>query len=253
LDFDKYESIGLVDRLNIPVSATKITGSLPQYFKAMMEDPPSQNMISRLGALILSGGHSRRMGQDKADLSLGEWTMLEHIIHRISPMSSIVVVVGKQAAQVKGRFPKVVFLEDEFPERGPLEGMRVGLRYLQESCQFAWVTPCDCPLVSLPLIQNMVSLAAGYDAVVAEIGSRICGIPAVYRPASVVETIESLLAEQQGSVRGLVSQLKTKWVDEAFVRSIDPQLYSFFNVNTPEDYQRLLSLSLGKRDGLLFD
>lgn len=193
-----------------------------------------------LGVLILSGGRSRRMGEDKARLPFRGTTMLDFVIRRFQPLSSSIVVSGPSAPDLELEFPAVRWLQDEHPDRGPLEGMRVGFRFLQPRCQMVWVQPCDSPLVSLPLVRAMVDWAADDQAVVARLGQRVWGIPAIYRPGSALEQIEQLLQEGERAVQQLVQRLKTKWVDETSVRSIDPELNSFFNVNTPEDYRRLL-------------
>jgi molybdopterin-guanine dinucleotide biosynthesis protein A len=198
-----------------------------------------------LGVLILSGGRSRRMGEDKARLPFRGMTMLEFLIRRFQPLTSSLVVVGPCAAEWQSQFPSVSFLQDEHPDRGPLEGMRVGFRFLQPRCQLVWVQPCDSPLVSLPLVQAMVDWAGDDEAVVASWDQRIWSLPALYRPGSAHERIEQLLQEGEGAVQQLAQRLKTKWVDETSVRSIDPQLISFFNVNTPEDYRRLLESPAG--------
>lgn len=193
-----------------------------------------------LGVLILNGGRSRRMGEDKARLPFRGTTMLDFLIRRFQPLGSSIVVLGPPAPNLEPEFTSVRWLQDEHPDRGPLEGMRVGFRFLQPRCQLVWVQPCDSPLVSLPLVRAMAEWAADDEAVVASCDQRIWGIPAIYRPGIAFERIEQLLQEGEGAVQQLVQRLKTKWVDETSVRSIDPELNSFFNVNTPEDYRRLL-------------
>src|SRR3954471_21362428 len=86
----------------------------------------------RPGAVILCGGKSSRMGQDKAALPFGPETMLQRVARLISevvdPKNLVVVAEADQSLPV---LPVgVTVAHDSRQFRGPLEGLATGLRAL---------------------------------------------------------------------------------------------------------------------------
>lgn len=187
--------------------------------------------------IVLAGGQSRRLGRDKAFEPLGGHPLLEHVLIALSKVAGEIIVVGSDAGALLRQEWPVPFrsLPDERPGRGPLSGMDVGLK--QASFPAAWVVGCDMPFLSPALLQHLMGLVEGYDAVVPVVGDRFQALHAVYRPTC-LPAVDLLLRQGRARVQDLFSLVRVRLVGEPEIRRYDPDLRSFLNVNTPEDLAR---------------
>src|SRR5579863_9982051 len=95
------------------------------------------------GGIVLCGGRSTRMGLPKATLPFGPETMLQRVVRLLGTAVSPIVAVAARE-QVLPELPEsVIVTRDEREQRGPLEGLRAGLRALPSSIGVAYVTSCD--------------------------------------------------------------------------------------------------------------
>lgn len=209
----------------------------------MAESNVSTNQpIPNLGAVILQGGSSTRMGMDKSRLLLEDDTLLGHVISRVANCASPLVIAGGTNKSLHEKSPPVIFVKDQQPDVGPLEGIRVGLNELSSSVEFAFVTPCDSPLVEPRLIAHLFELIENHQAVVPIQGDRVFGMTAIYR-TDIAEEIQALIDQKQRRVQDLARHFDALQVDVESLRRFDPDLDSFININSREDYQRLLKRS----------
>jgi len=189
-------------------------------------------MTSRVAAIILAGGSSRRMGQDKNQLVLGDRTLLAHVVGRVASVCDPVLVVARTADAYLDCGATVA--ADRWPGSGPLGGLITGLGTIAAPC--AVVVAGDLPFVEPALLSGLIPLLAGWDAVVPEIG----GLPqphcAVYARAA-LGVAETVFDGAGRSLRELLDApgLRVLYVKEERLRVWDPDLRSFLNVNTPED------------------
>lgn len=182
--------------------------------------------------LILAGGASRRMGRDKVALPVGETTMIEHLVRRLSPAVDEAVVAGGSVGA-----PGARLVEDRYPGAGPLAGMHAGLEAARYP--WVWVIACDLPDVDPALLPLLTSMTNGVDAVVPIVGGRVQGVCALYR-RDLAPRIEDLLLTKARSVRAFLNAIEVRYLDEAELRTSDPELRSFRNLNTPADYEAWL-------------
>lgn len=187
------------------------------------------------GGIILCGGQSSRMGLPKATLPFGPEFMLERVLRILSGVVQPIVVVSA-ADQVLPELPAAtLFARDEQPARGPLEGLRAGMKVMQPLCDLVYVTSCDVPLLQPAFVRRMLELAEGFDAVAAKDGEFAHPLSAVYR-TTVLRKIEELLAADQLRPLFLLKQINTRFVPVKEMRSVDPELQTLRNLNRPEDY-----------------
>ncbi len=192
-------------------------------------------MSAGAAGIILAGGHSRRMGQDKSHLPFGGTTLLAWVIQRVALACRPVIVVARVASDYPDCGATVV--GDQWPDAGPLGGLYTGLSTVENA--WAVVVACDLPFVEPALLAGLTGLAPGWDAVVPVISGRLQPLCAVYHRA-VAQTAETMLRRGDRSMRQLLSQpgFRVRQVSEQELRVWDPELRSFTNINTPEDYER---------------
>ena len=188
---------------------------------------------------MLAGGRSTRMGTAKATLPFGPETMLQRVIRLLRTTVSPIVAVAA-ADQVLPELPAdVIVARDEREARGPLEGLRAGLKALPASVAAAYVTSCDVPLLVPAFVEHMLSLLGDHDIAVMEIDGFTHPLSAVYR-RSVLPHVESLLAQDRLRPVFLFDAVRTRRVTPEEITA-DPDLRTLRNLNTREDYERALA------------
>lgn len=175
------------------------------------------------------------MGSAKALLPFEGEPLIVHIVRRLQPLFDDVVVVAAPGQELP-KMPAAV-VRDEVAYQGPVGGIYYGLR--AASGEFAFATSCDSAFASMPLISYILGLREKYDVVVPRWGGRFQPMLAVYR-TSVVPVLEGQLAAGELRPVQLFDKVRTRIVREDEVRQFDPDGSSFFNMNTPADYEEAL-------------
>jgi molybdopterin-guanine dinucleotide biosynthesis protein A len=184
---------------------------------------------------VLCGGRSRRMGRDKAALPFGGESMLARAVRTASAVSEDVMVVGlsRMAEVAPARH-----LSD--PGDGPLVALTTALRSAREG--EVLLLACDMPLVTPALLRQLHALAGQAEACVPRVDGIAVPTCAIYR-RDVVEVAEALVARGERALRSLLDRLSVRWVEESELRTADPDLASFIDCDTPEDYARALAIA----------
>jgi molybdopterin-guanine dinucleotide biosynthesis protein A len=192
------------------------------------------------GGIVLCGGKSTRMGVPKATLMFGDETMVQRVVRLLGTVVSPIVVVAARDQSLPALPGDVVVTRDERDARGPLEGLRAGLKALPESVELAYVTSCDVPLLVPDFVERMIDLLGDHDIAVVEIDGFPHPLSAVYRRTTLPH-VEALLAEDRLRPVFLFDAVRTRRVHPMDMVSVDPQLRTLRNLNTPEDYQEALT------------
>lgn len=193
-----------------------------------------------VGGVVLCGGKSTRMGVPKATLPFGPETMLQRVVRLLTTVVSPIVVVAAREQELPELPPGVIVTRDEREARGPLEGLRAGLKALPEHMDAAYVTSCDVPLLEPAFVQRMVDLLGDQDIAVMEIDGFTHPLSAVYRRATLPQ-VESLLAQDRLRPVFLFDAVRTRRVKPEEMVVVDPQLRTLRNLNTREDYLAALA------------
>jgi molybdenum cofactor guanylyltransferase len=192
------------------------------------------------GGIVLCGGKSTRMGVPKASLPFGPETMLQRVVRLLGTVVSPVVVVAAREQSLPKLPDEVTITRDEREHRGPLEGLRAGLRALPNSVDIAYVTSCDVPLLVPPFVERLIELLGDHDIAVMEIDGFPHPLSAVYRRETLPH-VESLLARDRLRPVFLFDAVRTRRVQPEEMVSVDPELHTLRNLNTREDYLQALS------------
>ena len=188
-----------------------------------------------ISGIVLAGGRSTRMGQDKASLPFGDETMLGRLIRIAGSVAEDVLVVARPDQSVPAGV-RVVF--DPVADLGPLAGIAAGLS--ASASELNIIVACDMPLVRPEVLRRLVERRGDADICLAVVDGRASPLCAVYR-TTVASAAQTLLASGERRVMALLDRVQTKRVDAAAFRDIDPQLESFISCDTPETYAALLA------------
>ena len=189
--------------------------------------------------VILAGGQSRRMGQNKALMRLGDEPLIVHVVRQIELVADELLLITNEPDLYTDL--KMPIYTDILPDMGALGGLHTGLTHAVNSTVIC--VGCDMPLLQPNLLSHLTTLLGNYDAVVP------C-VEAVDRSAVVFQTlsavyskrclpvIDEMLAEGELRVHALYDRIDTRIVQPHEWQAFDPQGLSFFNINTPEDFER---------------
>jgi molybdopterin-guanine dinucleotide biosynthesis protein A len=189
------------------------------------------------------------MGTSKALLAFGAETMLQRITRLLSTVVSPIVVVAAAQQPLPDLPAGVIVTRDEQPGRGPLEGLRAGLKALPLSVDSAYVTSCDVPLLVPAFARRMIDLLGDDDIAVIEIDGFAHPLSAVYRRTTLPH-VEDLLAQNRLRPVFLFDLVRTRRVQPAEMVFADPELLTLRNLNTRDDYLDALKRA-GLADGAL--
>jgi molybdopterin-guanine dinucleotide biosynthesis protein A len=179
------------------------------------------------------------MGTPKALLPFGSETMLQRVVRLLADVVSPIVVVAA-VDQVLPALPhRTIVTRDEREGRGPLEGLRAGLRVLPADVESAYVTSCDVPLLEPGFVRQMFDFAHGYDIAVVDIDGFPHPLSAVYR-RTVLPHVEDLLANNRLRPAFLFDAVLTRRVRPDEITA-DPDLRTLRNLNTREEYEQALA------------
>jgi molybdopterin-guanine dinucleotide biosynthesis protein A len=188
-----------------------------------------------VGGIVLAGGKSKRMGTPKALLPFGPETMLQRVIRLLGTVVSPIVVVAAPLQTLPPLPGDVRLTYDEREGRGPLEGLRAGLKELPAGVEAAYVTSCDVPLLEPRFVTRMLDLLGDYEIAVMEIDGFTHPLSAVYRCRTLPQ-VEALLAEDKLRPAFLFNAVRTRRVQPAEMTDVDPELRTLRNLNTRDDY-----------------
>jgi molybdenum cofactor guanylyltransferase len=200
-------------------------------------------MATGRSAIVLAGGRSSRMGADKSALRLGGLTIIERMVAELTRgFDEVVIVAGARAVAPASLLAarSVRILRDPVPFEGPVKALRLGLEAIGAEVGFACA--CDLPFVNVRLAAQLCEMAAGHDAAIAKIAGRLQVLHAGYRK-SCLPAIDAMIARGERRLQHLALLLDARIVGENEVLPYDPELLSFFNVNTPEDYAQARKLA----------
>ena len=195
--------------------------------------------ITAVTGVILAGGQSRRMGQNKALMRLGNEPLIVHVIRQMESVTDELLLITNEPDLYTSL--KLPIYPDILPDMGALGGLHAGLSYAANSTVIC--VGCDMPLLQSNLLSHLVALLGSYDAVVP------C-VQAVDRPSPVFQTlsavyskrclpvIDEMLAVGELRVHALYDRIDARIVQPHEWREFDPRGLSFFNINTPEDFEK---------------
>jgi molybdopterin-guanine dinucleotide biosynthesis protein A len=193
-------------------------------------------------AVILAGGFSNRLGQDKGLLQLGGKPLVKHVLDRVGRIAdeSTVVVSSKTQAE---KYAKVVgavanIVVDSSDLHCPLIGALTGLeRALSEH---ALLLPCDTPFVCRDVISLLFDLCIGKNAVIPRWPNGYSEpLQAVYSVRPAMEATENALNEGKMNMQSMIDKLRSiRYISTLVLEQLDPELRTFFNVNSPLDLRK---------------
>ena len=188
-------------------------------------------MHADIAGIVLAGGKSSRLGIDKTALRAGGKTLLERTVDVLWHICSGVVVVTN-SPEMHSHL-KAILVGDVYPGKGVLGGIYSGLQAAPE--QYSIVVAADMPFLNAELLCYLASLCPGFDVVVPLVGGQAEPLHAVYGRSCLEPIRRRLLQAEPARIISFFDEVSVRYVSTAELSGTDPDLLSFFNINTPDD------------------
>jgi len=185
--------------------------------------------------VILAGGKSRRMGEDKRFLLVGEATLLDRTVSVMGKLfPEVLIVIAQDSLPLTVAGCRVY--RDLIPDCGSLGGLYTGLA--QATKERIFVAACDMPFLNPDMIRWFVSRDPDADIVMAQLPDGMQPLHAVYGKRA-LPVLERMATSHELKIRSIASDpsLHVTAVLPAEWGKLDPHARSFQNVNTPADLE----------------
>jgi molybdopterin-guanine dinucleotide biosynthesis protein A len=193
-----------------------------------------QNSTTGVSGIILAGGASSRFGLNKALLKVGDLPLVAKVANRLRSVVDDLVLVTNLPEQFG--FLGLTMVGDIYRGIGTLGGLHAGLSAIRT--RYGFVVGCDMPFLNADLLRYMVSVRDRADVIMPRLGRYYEPLHAVYAIQCLPNIEQSIKAGQRRVLRAC-DGLRIRYVDEEEIARYDPHHRSFFNVNTPDDLQRM--------------
>lgn len=201
-------------------------------------------MEAMRSAVILAGGSGSRLGTEKSLLLFFGRPLIQLTVKKLSRVVDEVIVVARndeQAAALRRRVPDVKLACDSIQGFGPVAGLAAGMKCAKGEYVFA--SGCDLPFLNVLVIEMLFEFAEGYDAAVP---IRPNGMKeplhSVYKRDRMILACENAICRCTRRISAPLGELRANLVPVERLRHLDPELLTFFNVNTRDDLKTALEL-----------
>lgn len=191
-------------------------------------------------SIILAGGESSRIGENKALLNVMEEPLIKIVKERLEKISNKTYIVTLNPEDysfldnVEFVKDNVEFVKDIYPEKKSiLEAMYSGLKASTDEYNF--ICSCDLPYLNTNLVNYLYSLTPSFDAVIPIFNNDTKTLHAFYSKKC-LDPMEKVLEKGNKKVSRIFRDLNIKYIPEKALIEEDDKLLSFFSVKTYLDY-----------------
>ncbi len=181
--------------------------------------------------IVLAGGKSRRMGQDKSELTLKGQSFLEIQVNKLTSLKAKDIIISGKLSPIKYTH----CIMDHVPDCGPLGGLYSC--FLESKCKYALILSVDVPLISVATLGALLTahVNSGLEATILSHGDKIEPLLAVYN-TDTTELLKKLIDKRDLSIR-------------SFIKKLNHQMFDFkgdeielLNCNYPDEYNQIKNM-----------
>jgi FdhD protein len=191
--------------------------------------------LIKSSAIILAGGKSQRLGEEKSLVELAGEPLLARSVRLLKPLfKEIIVVTNKNLGLI---LPEVRYATDKIPYLGPLGGIQAGLAVSSNELNF--VVACDMPFLKTAIVKSLAKWASKFDVVVPETESGLEPLFAFYQKRC-LKYINEALEQGEKRIISFFPKVLVKVVKLSELKGIKREDIekAFFNINTREELKK---------------
>ena len=186
-------------------------------------------------AVVLAGGQSKRFGEDKNQAKLGNLTLLEHVLAKVTKKFEKILIISNQNLNLKMLNSITIIPDCIQGNLGPLVGVLTAMKWIKKNNkQYQWIAtfPSDTPFFDTSIIEKYKSRinlneSLLYFARSNQKRHNIFGLWSV----KLMDILENDLINNN-------FRKVEKWADKIGVKTINVKIDKFdpfFNINTKTD------------------
>ena len=188
-------------------------------------------------AVVLAGGQSKRFGEDKNQAKLGNITLLEHVLAKVTKKFEKILIVSNQNLNIKTLNSITIVPDCIQGNLGPLVGVLTAMKWIKKNNkQYQWIAtfPSDTPFFDTSIIEKYKSRINLNESLLYFVRSNqkrhnIFGLWSV----KLMDTLENDLINNN-------FRKVEEWADKIGVETINiksDKFDPFFNINTKTDLE----------------
>jgi molybdopterin-guanine dinucleotide biosynthesis protein A len=188
--------------------------------------------LQPITGVILAGGKSSRMGQNKALMSLGGKRLVDRVVEVMrSVFDDLLMVTNTPDVYADLGLPMA---PDVWPDKGSLGGVYSAI--YRVATPYCLVVACDMPFLQAAGLRYLITQMANYDVVVPDVLGELQTLHAIYSKAC-LQPIERRLETNRLRIVGFFPDVRVRTVTASELEPYDPEWLAFQNLNTPEEFQ----------------
>ena len=193
-------------------------------------------------AVVLAGGQSKRFGEDKNQAKLGNITLLEHVLSKVTKKFEKTLIISNQNLNIKTLNSITIVPDCIQGNLGPLVGVLTSMKWIKKNNkQYQWVAtfPSDTPFFDTSIIEKYKSKINLNESLLYFVKSNqkrhnIFGLWSV----KLMDILENDLINNN-------FRKVEEWADKIGVETINVKIDKFdpfFNINTKTDLEEARKL-----------
>ena len=197
-------------------------------------------------AIILAGGPSKRFGKDKGLVKLKGKVLVRYLLEKVARIvDEKVIVVGSNAQKntFSPLFEHVAdVIVDKYDGHSPLIGALTGFETVQSD--YSLLLPCDTPFLSRKIATLLLDVCMGRSATIPRWPNGwIEPLQAAYNTKSAIVATKKALNQGKRDMLSMINYLHgVRYISTLVLQELDPELLTFFNINTFGDLQKAESI-----------
>ncbi len=185
--------------------------------------------------VILTGGENKRFsGLNKAFTKVGGIKLIERVYSVFKELFDEIILVTNEPLEYLEW--DVMVTRDLFPFRSSMTGIHAGLHCAANP--YVFIAACDTPFLKKGLVGSILdSIEPKFDIVIPKTKAGLEPLCAAYSKKCLTP-VEKNLVSGKLKIRDFFEKVKVKKISEELLREQDPDLVSFFNINTLHDLDK---------------
>jgi molybdopterin-guanine dinucleotide biosynthesis protein A len=198
--------------------------------------------ISCSGIILAGGLNTRFSGKDKAFRTVDGERIVDRLYRIFRETFEEIIVVTNDPMKFLAWDAHIV--TDLFPVRSSLTGIHAGLFHSRRP--YAFFAACDIPFLKKEVVEAVIgAITPDIDAVIPETTAGFEPLCAAYSTRC-LENVRRHLSKNRLKIQLFLKKMRVRTIPEERLRRLDPQLISFFNINSPADMDRAEALHRAK-------
>ena len=192
--------------------------------------------LNNILSVVLAGGKSKRFGEDKSQVKLGEKLLIDYILSQlIEEFKEVLIVTNNSIKNISS--DKITKINDLKKDLGPLGGILSAMKWVKDNKKsYQWIAsfPADTPFFKIDIYKNFLNRINKKESELFFIKSNekrhnIFGLWSI----DLIDQLEKDLENGSRKVEKWANEIGVKTINMTFEKK-DP----FFNINTREDLEK---------------